>query len=128
MKRYIRSSYEGDEYTSLINLSTNPDVDFVVNADIEDIDVDTLESAIDCFFEDLHLLPSDNTMDSLDYEYDKDKGKIYKKYRPLIDKCKELLDYYNKGTNSSKNLYEKQLIKKFDYIFPYGWKRLAKLV
>ena len=109
-KRYIRSSYEGDEYTSLINLSTNPDVDFVINSDVEDIDVDTLKSAIDCFFEDLHLLPSNNTMDSLDYKYDKDKGRIYLKYRPFVDKCVELLEYYNRGTNSAKHLYKNSFL------------------
>ena len=127
MKRLIKSNWDsiGEEYTSLVSMELDPIVEEVIESDPSDITRSMLDSAVDTFFKEYNLLPL-GTLDELDPMYDKDKGRIYLKYRPFVDKCVELLEYYNRGTNSAKNLYEKQLLRRVDNNFPYGWKRYGR--
>lgn len=88
----------------------------VNNAEVQD--------AVSEFFDDYRKIPSKG-MESLDTKYDCDKDRFYQKYRPFVDKCKKIVNELNPtgyGKTDYFDIKVKELLKKVDYNFPYGWK------
>lgn len=126
----IHATYDkyGQYYTDLVELES-PAVDAVVNSDIDNVDLKTLSDAVDEFCKDYDKIP--NNMEGLDIKYDMDKGRIYKKYRPLFDFCKELkkkLHPTGYGKLDFLDVKKLDLCKIMDYNFPHGWKSNASNV
>ena len=128
MKRYIRSSDVSDYnevnfYQQNVDMDLDSAVETVLSSNPEDVDYSTLKSAVDAFFADLQKIPSGRT--ELNIEYDRDKGRIYKKYRTFADKCKEIsktLHPTGYGRNDFIVVKKQELCKSVDWKFPYGWK------
>ena len=126
MKRYIKTSVdynEDDYYQHNVTMDLDSAVESVLSKDPKDIDYRTLKSAVDAFFEDLRKIPSGR--DELNIEYDRDKGRIYKKYRTFADKCKEIskiLHPTGYGKYDFIDIKKQELCKSVDWKFPYGWK------
>ena len=96
-----------------------------IDTPIDELDYKMVADAVDEFFADRNKFPGG--MKELDPDLDFDKAALYKKYKPLADKCKEILksDVFNSsgyGRNDFVKVKIKDLAKKVDWNFPYGWK------
>jgi len=125
MKKWIHaSSYE---YTNMIDEAVPSEVYDLITTNCSDIAYSQMKSVFDLFGQDYKKFPSPNSMDSLNIEYDEDKGRFYRKWRPLVDKCKQIIDEI-RPSGYGRNDYEKvkilELAKKIEYNFPYGWKNM----
>ena len=112
MKRYIKASVD-DAITTFLNTPA------------DDITYPVVKAAVDQFFAEYSMFPDGRTLESLDPKYDKNKGQFYVKYRPFVDKCKELCSTVQAtgyGRYDYIYIQIKDLLRKVDYNFPYGWK------
>lgn len=130
-KRIAKSIHASiDEgYTSFIDENDIPEaVQIFLDTPDEKFDADAgrmVKNAVDAYIEEYKKFPSSRTMESLDIKYDQDKGRFYRKYRPFVDKCCELIDKVNPsgyGMYDSILLKMRDRLRAVDYNFPYGWK------
>lgn len=124
MKRYIKSGPY--DFTSFIDPEYVPEpIQTFMNTDPEDLDYSLVEAAVSALFDELNKFPSPNSMDSLDIIYDLDKRRFYQKYYDFANKCNELsrqISPSGYGLNDYHDLSVRDLLRKVDYNFPYGWK------
>ena len=124
----VQASETNEEYyTHLVDENDHDAVDALVDLDTPDVDYDTLNKAVRAFRVDLKKIPSD--MSGLDSKYDRDKGRIYTKYRPLVDCCRQLdkeLHPTGYGKMDYVDVKKKELCRFVDYNFPFGWKSNAQ--
>ena len=125
MKRWIHASID-EGYTTFISENDLPEaVAQFIDADIAEIDNVLVKDAVDAFFAEYDKFPSSRTMESLDMKYDKDKGRFYRKYRPFVDKCRELAESINPSGYGMTDIIDfriRDMLRAVDYNFPYGWK------
>lgn len=128
MKRWIHAAIDED-YTSFIDENDVPEaVQIFFNTPDEEFDTNAgriVKDAVDAYIEEYKKFPSSRTMESLDIKYDQDKGRFYRKYRPFVDKCKELVKTINPsgyGRYDAILLKMRDRLNAVDYNFPYGWK------
>lgn len=119
----IDESLDDEEYyTKQISRNLGPSVLAFMNASkVNNVEV---QDAVSEFFDDYRKIPSKG-MESLDTKYDCDKDRFYQKYRPFVDKCKKIVSELNPtgyGKTDYFDIKVKELLKKVDYNFPYGWK------
>lgn len=114
---------DSDEYyTKLISKDLGPAVQEFMNS--SEVNGQQIRNAVVEFFDEYNKIPSKG-MDSLDIKYDCDKDRFYQKYRPFVDKCKEVSNKLRPtgyGKTDYFDIKAKELLKKVDYNFPYGWK------
>ena len=102
---------------------------FVLNRLNEDVDINNqsisyldLKKEVDDFKSDLAKV-DENDLDGVYSQY----GYIYRTYRPLVDKCKDILNNISiSGYGGIKDVEKVKiydLCKYMDYHFPFGWKR-----
>ena len=124
MKRWIHTSTD-EGYTNFISEEIPESVQLFLDSDHPSYSV--VKEACNDFWSDYEKFPSSNTMESLNMEYDKDKVRFYKKYRPFVDACKNIMKTINPsgyGREDYMNLKIKDMLRSVDYNFPYGWKNL----
>lgn len=129
MKRWIHSSID-EGYTNMIDEDL-PEVvlDFLDLQTIDSTDYDIVKGACEAFWNEYRMFPSSNSMDSLDIKFDKDKGRFYRKYRPFVDRCKEIIKSINPsgyGRTDYAMLKIRDGLNKVEYNFPYGWKQMTR--
>ena len=114
---------DSDEYyTKLISKDLGPAVQEFMNS--SEVNGQQIRDAVIEFFDEYNKIPSKG-MDSLDIKYDCDKDRFYQKYKPFVDKCKEVSNKLRPtgyGKTDYFDIKAKELLKKVDYNFPYGWK------
>lgn len=119
------SLQEGSDeyYTRLISNDLGPAVqDFMNSSDVTTVQI---ADAVKEFFHEYNKIPHGNSQYSLDNRYDCDKDMFYQKYKAFVDKCKKVSNELRPtgyGKTDYFDLKAKELLKKVDYNFPYGWK------
>ena len=129
MKRWIHAATTDWDYTNFVDNEVAPAVEVFMELPDDEVDYNAVKDAVDEFREEYQQFPPNNSIDSLDIKYDKDKGRFYNKYRPFADKCKELFEKTNPsgyGRGDFALLKMRDLLKAVDYNFPYGWKSQAR--
>lgn len=119
------SLQEGSDeyYTKLISTDLGPAVQKFMNS--SDVTRQQINDAVLEFFNEYNKIPHGDTWDSLNIKYDYDKDRFYQKYKPFVDKCKEVSNKLRPtgyGKTDYFDIKAKELLKKVDYNFPYGWK------
>ena len=126
-----------DFYTNFIDTNDNIEI---IDEFLNKVDVDAnslldykniITDLYNAYVEDYKKFPNSRHMDSLDAKYNRDHGRFYKKWRPVIDKCKDIL---KKSSVTGYGKYDYFVLKLIDmlkgmeYNFPYGWKSDASLI
>lgn len=123
---------EGWEYTQLIDEEGKTIIDTFLNKTIfekfpEDLinNKDLITNLYSIYVSDYKKFPNPNTIDSLDQKYSMDHGRFYEKWRPVIDKCKEIVKKANVSGYGRWDFFTikiRDIVKAMEYNFPYGWK------
>lgn len=121
---------DSDYFTNLIDTNDIDVIDEFLNSEIDTayhlLDYKKLINELyDQYVSDYKKFPKSNTMDSLDQKYSRDHGRFYEKWKPVIDKCKEIIKSSSVSGYGKFDAFVLKLIdklKSMEYNFPYGWK------
>lgn len=107
------------------NSVSSSDIDAFLNADIKDYDI--FYRTLDTVWKEFVSEYAPLNRNWASFSDDDKRGELYNKYRPVVDKCQETLKTLRiTGYGGLKDVYKceiEELCKKFDYNFPFGWKR-----
>ena len=114
MKRYIRSS------------KTVSAVDYFMIADIDDLSFKDVSEAVDEYASEYEDLQSrEGELAYLDSIYEM-KRSFYQKYKPFVDKCKEIVDTTHYSGYGMNDYMLSRIVNKCRWVennFPYGWRK-----
>lgn len=130
MKRYIHASID-EGYTNFISEGLPEAVEVFMNTLDEELTYNAVRDACKAFWDDYRKFPNPNSIESLNIDYDEDKGRFYKKYIEFARRCKELANSgsFNPsgyGRNDYVVLKMRDGFRNIDYNFPYGWKHMVR--
>ena len=130
MKRWIHASID-EGYTNFISEEIPGAVEVFMNTFDEELNYDVVKDACEAFWDDYKKFPNPNSMESLNIDYDEDKGRFYKKYIEFARRCKELTEsrLFNPSGYGKKDYFVLKMrdgLRSVDYNFPYGWKRMVR--
>lgn len=115
---------EPKNVTESVDTKNESEIDRFMNIEINDLTIDIVKPAVNCFFDEYKTLPQG--MDALDPNFAEQEGEFYNKYYAFAKKCKEVVksDVFNAtgyGSGDALKIKCKELCNKVDWIFPYGW-------
>jgi hypothetical protein len=118
-----------NEYTNFIDEEIPKEVlSFTETEEFDKVEYlyESMKRAFDTYSEDLFKFPHSNSMEALDYKYDKDRRRFYKNYKKFADKCSEInsnlsISGYD-GVNDIFRVKIRDICNTVSYNFPYGWK------
>lgn len=130
MKKLIRASVD-EGYTSFISEDAPAAVEVFMNTFDEELDYDTVKNACEAFWDEYKKFPDPNSMESLNIDYDEDKGRFYKKYIEFARRCKDLAKskLFNPSGYGKTDYFVLKMrdgLRNVDYNFPYGWKYMVR--